>query len=563
MADTRFVDPNRRSVLTPAPHLRSARMPIVLCALAVVIVGAAVWLPAANQRSVSDRLAAQGSAVQLMLTAMLDQETGLRGYSMTAKPVFLEPYTMGQREYDTAVSSAEAAARGDQRLVNRLRAADTIARQWQDAARGGVQDVRAHGRLRDPRPALARKAIMDRYRKAIAATQDLLATRRDQALQRAEIVPVVLVVLLSIAFFMLGWLLVVRPRLRADEAERRARLRAAQQTEFAETLQVLGSEEEAHSLLRRHLERALPDISATVLNRNSSENRLECVSANTSDGAFAEALIDAEPRSCLAIRHGRAHREGDGERPLLGCQLCASAGGANTTCMPSLVGGHVIGSVLVTSDDPLYESGLERMRDSIAQAAPILSNLRTLAKAERRAATDELTGLPNARAVQDNLKRHVAQAGRSALPLAAIMLDLDRFKALNDDFGHEAGNEVLAAVGRALDATVRASDFAGRYGGEEFVVLLPDTDLDGAVALAGKLRSAIAGLQFSSVPRMVTASLGVAAMPADTVDGPTLLRYADRALYTAKERGRNRVEVSAQNTERMSPPSTASVSPVT
>lgn len=289
----------------------------------MVIVGAAVWLPAANQRSVSERLSAQGSAVQLMLTAMLDQETGLRGYSMTAQPVFLEPYVMGQREYDTAVAGAESISRGDDRVVNRLRGADVIARRWQDAARGGVQDVRAHARLRDFRPVLARKAIMDRYRQAIGATVELLATRRDEALKRAEIVPVVLVVLLSLAFFVLGWLLVVRPRLRAAEAERRARLRAAQQTEFAETLQVVGSEEEAHSLLRRHLERALPDASATVLNRNSSENRLECSSEDGACGPLADALIDAEPRSCLAIRHGRAHREGGGEQPLLGCRLCS------------------------------------------------------------------------------------------------------------------------------------------------------------------------------------------------------------------------------------------------
>jgi diguanylate cyclase (GGDEF)-like protein len=543
--------------------MRSARTPIILCALAVIVVGAAVWLPAANQRSVSDRLSAQGSAVQLMLTAMLDQETGLRGYSMTAQPVFLEPYRTGKREYDAAVSSAEASSRGDARVLSRLQAADTIARQWQDAARGGVQDVRAHGRLRDAGPALARKAIMDRYRRAIAAAQAVLATQRVQALRRAEIVPVVLVVLLSLGFFLLGWLLVVRPRLRNDRAEHRARLRAAQQVEFAETLQVVGSEDEAHALLRRHLERALPDATATVLSRNSSENRLERAAGGTRTDGLADALIDAEPRSCLAIRHGRAHREGEGEQPLLGCRLCEATGRANTTCMPSLVGGQVIGSVLVAGDAPLDETGLDRMRDSIIQAAPTLSNLRTLAKAERRAATDELTGLPNARAVQDSLKRHVAQAGRSALPMAAIMLDLDRFKALNDDFGHEAGNEVLAAVGRALDATVRASDFAGRYGGEEFVVLLPDTDLEGAVALATKLRLAVAGLHFTSVPRVVTASLGVAAMPAATVDGPALLRYADRALYVAKERGRNRVEVSVQNTERISPPSTASVSPVT
>jgi diguanylate cyclase (GGDEF)-like protein len=552
-------------VPSPLPNRTSVarlRVPLALCLVAVAIVGGAVWVPAANQRSVSDEVAAQSASVQLMLTAMLDQETGVRGYAMTANPVFLQPYDAGQREYDEAVTDAESRSRGEASLMRLLRRSDMVARDWQIAARDGVSDVRAHGRLRDTRPALARKAIMDRFRTEIAATQDLLADRRTQALQRAEIVPVVLVVILSIAFLILGWLLVVRPRLRADETEARARLRAGQQAEFAETLQMIGSEAEAHGLLQRHLERSLPGTTATVLNRNNSENRLECGGGTPASASLAEAVRDADPRSCLAIRHGRAHREGDDHEPLLRCALCAATGAARTTCMPSLVGGQVIGSVQVAAAAALDEEADGRMRESIAQAAPVLSNLRTLAKAERRAATDELTGLPNARAVQDTLKRLVAQAARSELPLAAVMLDLDRFKALNDDFGHEAGNDVLAAVGRALDSAVRASDFVGRYGGEEFVVLLPDTDADGALALAEKIRRAVSSLQFAAVPRVVTASLGVAALAPDVLDGQTLLRNADRALYAAKEHGRDRVELAPQNTERVSPPSTASVSPV-
>jgi diguanylate cyclase (GGDEF)-like protein len=538
-------------------------MPLTLCALAVVIVGAAVWIPAANQRSVSNRLAEQGSASQLMLTAMLDQETGLRGYTMTGQRVFLQPYFNGQREYDTAVADAEATSRGDAAVERSLRTADTTAREWQDAAREGVAEVAAKGPLHEARPALRRKAIMDRYRATIASVQSLLAARREAALKRAEVLPVVLVVLLSLAFIALGWLLVVRPRLRADATERRTRERSDQQTEFAETLQMVGNEAEAQALLQHHLERSLPIADATLLNRNNSENRLECSSGAEARPELAEALLAANPRSCLAIRYGRTHREGEGERPLLGCELCQNIATGNTTCMPSLVGGQVIGSVLVSGEQALDEENTGRMRDSITQAAPILANLRTLAKAERRAATDELTGLPNARSVQDTLKRLVAHSSRTSQPLAAIMLDLDRFKGLNDDFGHEAGNEVLAGVGRALQATIRASDFAGRYGGEEFAIFLPDTDRDGGAALAEKLRAAIASLHFASVPRTVTASLGVAAIPESALDGPTLLRFADRALYLAKERGRNRVEVSAQNTERVSPPSTASTSPVT
>ena len=132
--------------------------------------------------------------------------------------------------------------------------------------------------------------------------------------------------------------------------------------------------------------------------------------------------------------------------------------------------------MLVNKERPLVELERRRLRESVGQAAPVLANLRNLAIAELRAATDALTGLPNQRAVQDTLKRMVAQATRTMSPLAALLLDLDHFKQVNDLHGHDRGDEVLAAVGVALRNVVRDSDFVGRYGGEEFLVLLPATD---------------------------------------------------------------------------------------
>jgi diguanylate cyclase (GGDEF)-like protein len=137
----------------------------------------------------------------------------------------------------------------------------------------------------------------------------------------------------------------------------------------------------------------------------------------------------------------------------------------------------------------------------------------------------------------------VAQAGRGTAPLSVIALDLDHFKALNDRHGHQAGDEALAAVGAALRAGVRASDFAGRWGGEEFVVLLPDTDLAGAAEVAGKLRELIAGITVPAAPSGVTASLGVASLPEHAGSGDELFRAADRALYGAKAAGRDRVHL--------------------
>ena len=164
---------------------------------------------------------------------------------------------------------------------------------------------------------------------------------------------------------------------------------------------------------------------------------------------MASRLPGAEPRTCLALRFGRTHREDPGRTPLLSCVLCAEHGG-RSTCEPLLVGGQVIGSVLVTHQDAFDAADETRIRNSVAQAAPVLGNLRNLALAEFRANNDSLTGLPNKRATDDTLKRMVAQANRSLTPLAAAMLDLDHFKQINDRFGHAKGDEVLAAVGAAL-----------------------------------------------------------------------------------------------------------------
>jgi diguanylate cyclase (GGDEF)-like protein len=205
----------------------------------------------------------------------------------------------------------------------------------------------------------------------------------------------------------------------------------------------------------------------------------------------------------------------------------------------------VIGSVLVEHDGPLRARETTALQESVSQAAPVLANLRNLALAEFRAATDGLTGLPNKRAVTDSIKRLAAHASRTIAPLSAIALDLDHFKQINDTYGHARGDAVLAAVATVLASTARASDFIGRNGGEEFIVLLPNTDTENAILVAEKIRSAIAEITVAGVERDITASLGLATIPDHAGDGDQLARSADRALYVAKTNGRNRTETAA------------------
>ena len=175
----------------------------------------------------------------------------------------------------------------------------------------------------------------------------------------------------------------------------------------------------------------------------------------------------------------------------------------------------------------------------------MLANLRNLAIAEHRAATDGLTGLPNARSVRETLLRMVAQAGRTATPLSAIAIDLDHFKALNDRYGHQAGRRGARRRRRRAPRRLRASDFAGRWGGEEFVVLLPDTDVAGAAEVAEKLREPDRGASpCPAVPAGVTASLGVASLPEHARDRRrAAARRRPRALR--REGGRPRTASSS------------------
>lgn len=166
---------------------------------------------------------------------------------------------------------------------------------------------------------------------------------------------------------------------------------------------------------------------------------------------------------------------------------------------------------------------------------------RLYAEVQRLAITDPLTGLLNRRGFFENGAREVARARRYGTPLAAIMLDLDHFKDINDTHGHAVGDQVVAHMAARCVELLRQVDLLGRYGGEEFVLLLPGTTPEGALNIAERLRRAFEDpLPVEPAGLIVTLSLGVAALTDRTPDLEALLQAADRALYKAKAAGRNR-----------------------
>lgn len=181
---------------------------------------------------------------------------------------------------------------------------------------------------------------------------------------------------------------------------------------------------------------------------------------------------------------------------------------------------------------------------TLAMAVDITERKQMEATLQQRAVSDPLTGLLNRRHFYQLAQQELERFRRYRYPLAAIMLDLDHFKQINDKYGHLVGDQILQAVSRILQESLRRSDILCRFGGEEFAILLPETDNQTAFNTAERLRTGLSGQSFETArgPVTLTASLGVAGIPAGSgLDLETLLDYADRMLYSAKEGGRNRV----------------------
>jgi diguanylate cyclase (GGDEF)-like protein len=312
---------------------------------------------------------------------------------------------------------------------------------------------------------------------------------------------------------------------------------------MVELLQTCHSQAEANTVIRGALPKLLPGLSGALYVSRHDDDVLE---QQVAWGAVAAAQSFSSAE-CWALRRGKPHLYA----PASAAAVCGHVGQCEDSCLcvPLVSQGETLAVLhLRHTGSQVLSEDVQRLGSALAEQLSLaVGNLRLQETLRSGSERDPLTDLYNRRHLEISLHRELARAQRHGVPVSLIMLDVDHFKAFNDANGHDAGDEVLRNVAHVLKRHTRAEDVACRYGGEEFLLVLPGCAVDDAYSKAEAIREAVAQLHVLSrgiaLPR-ITVSLGIACYPQDGERIEDLIGGADSALYQAKAKGRNCITAS-------------------
>jgi diguanylate cyclase (GGDEF)-like protein/PAS domain S-box-containing protein len=264
-----------------------------------------------------------------------------------------------------------------------------------------------------------------------------------------------------------------------------------------------------------------------------------------------EPLIDSvfSMDDCWALRRGQLHEVVNPSTSML-CHHFIRPPETGYICLPLMVQGETLGLLYLSmpaEDDSDHSSSPGQLIRTVSEGIKLsLSNLKLREAMREQAIQDPLTGLFNRRYLSDTLPRELHRAQRHSSPISIALMDIDHFKNFNDTFGHEAGDLLLTELGRVLRENIRQSDIICRYGGEEFVLVLPDTSLPAGCQHIEKIHALVKSLQVRYREQQIgpiTLSIGISQFPEHGLNADDLLRAADEAMYVAKTTGRDRIVV--------------------
>ncbi|MFC3909047.1 diguanylate cyclase [Legionella dresdenensis] len=316
--------------------------------------------------------------------------------------------------------------------------------------------------------------------------------------------------------------------------------------ELSSSLQTCLYIEEAYQLIRQYTEQLLPGVGGVLYLMHPSRNYLEAMSTW---GALQSIEKIIKPDECFALRRGTVYKVFGSNRGLI-CHHKSKENCRPYICMPLYAQSDILGLLYLEleNDNPeLLESKNDLLYEMISEQIALgLSNIRLREALSIQSFRDALTGLYNRRYLGETLERELSRCARNSASLALLMIDIDHFKSFNDRFGHEAGDMVLQAFANTLKNFIRKADIACRYGGEEFIVILPEIELDAIERRTNELHKAVSEIHVryggNALPT-ITISIGVVIYPQHGKTINELINGSDLALYEAKNTGRNKTVV--------------------
>lgn len=543
----------------------------VMALTATVPFLASSWTRAQQEAAIysQDRI----DQLSLILTLILDVETGQRGFVITGWEEFLEPYHLAIAQLGNARSELRQIMKSSTESQLTLNELDHLLDQKITFASEAVKKRREQGFQEDQYAMTAAqgKQYMDHIR---AIVYELITREKNRHTaaqaefnQRVTIATLanflatmfnisLLVVALRIVFRLL------REREQASEGLRKSseKLSAGLQElerrnteislvgQMARALESSVSAKETFEIISFYCNKLLPHTSGELFLFRNSRDMLEKV-AEWNHPLHPSTTMG--PQDCLALRRGQPHKVDGADGLACPHHQDGEPRRGDSFCIPLTAQGDVLGLICIESQSDTDEQRqtLELKEEALAiavseQLALTLSNLKLRETLKQQSIIDPLTSLFNRRYMDETLHRELTRALRKSLPLSVIVLDIDHFKKVNDNFGHDAGDAVLRNFAHCIKRSVRDSDMVCRLGGEELVLILIECDKQAALARAEKIIADIRlldnkhGLQHIG---RVTASIGVATFPDDGDCADDLIKAADQAMYRAKNAGRDRI----------------------
>ncbi len=559
----------------------------------------AYWLATRSSRTIV-QTEERAAHTEALLRNVTEMDADARGYLLLKRPALLREYDAAARSAGRQLSILLGLAQGNSFETLQVAAIQSkvshLEIEWanpalRQAKQGRSQDLAATLQAGDARITELRAKMLRLLAQNRAASSEAVVST-DRVMRRALFLGVGMAILFGAALILLTRLVTrmighpLRQLIEASErvgrgdfqpplpppvenefgvlsrsfshmtmALRREREELSALKRFTEAVTQCTSENEVYDHVLHSLQQRFQPQQAIIFKLKPEEDFLEAVATLVPLPAELRDWPVMEGRyGCKAVRMGRPFRVNDvAQEPLCPGRFALPTEGSYY-CGPLIAGGIIIGAIRLEGAKGTWTSERESLLESyLSAAATALSNLRLLQTMREQANIDPLTGLYNRRFLEEYARKLMAMARRKESPLGFIMMDLDHFKSFNDIYGHEIGDRILRQFAKTVTQAMRETNLTARFGGEEFVVLLPDTGAKACLVVAERIRKAIAHMTVASgtekpLPQM-TVSLGIAVYPDHGTQLEEVLQASDKALYESKRAGRNRATVYVEEAE--------------